>query len=51
LMSCARIRPVGPAPISSTLAPNGILSLSIPCIAHDAGSSKVDSSSVRFLIL
>lgn len=50
-MSWARMSPVGPAPMSRTLAPKGILSLSMPWIAHDAGSSSVASSSVRFLIL
>ena len=45
------MRPVGPAPMSKTFAPKGILSLSIPWIAHEAGSSKVASSSLRFLIL
>jgi hypothetical protein len=35
----------------STLAPKGILSLSIPWIAHEAGSRRVASSSDRFLIL
>lgn len=50
-MSCERMRPVGPAPMSRTLAPKGICSLSMPWMAHEAGSSRVASSSVRFWIL
>ena len=49
--SWARIKPVGPAPKSNTSIPTGGFSLSSPWMAHAAGSSRVDSSSVRLWIL
>lgn len=43
--------PVGPAPRIRASTPTGAFSLSSPCIAHDAGSTSVASSSVRLTIL
>ena len=40
LISCARSRPVGPAPKTSAVAPGRIWSDSRPCMAQAAGSVK-----------
>jgi len=47
---CVSTRPVGPAPNMSTLEPILGAILSSPWAAHEAGSSRVASTSLRFLM-
>lgn len=51
LSSCARMRPVGPAPMMRASMPTPGFSWSRPWMAHAAGSTRVASSSVRLWIL